>query len=508
MRRYLKISLLLLILNSLFLLNVHALENDALDESLESVPQVEQVIEDNQNEPPQVENSLSIDDLIGLIPNQLDLNYTQEDAICLFDDNYGLKVISDLVNQIQNIFNDNNISLDELGVDFTVQKLFYQEGTNYTIFQYQVTMNGFGEVRTKIISTTYSNDNDYNLDDEELVNNSFDENEVLETNSSYDFYTGDTVQEVSVFDAIEEKLPDVNYTFYFEQTSQEDNDLSVVQNGHTYLFINKVFYRILPTILRFYYQMNVSPEITNQDIVHEVSEKLEELQVEIPNNDVTVSDQGAVYSNDDQTYHGTVEIKKLKKEEKENYPVTDGDNTTIVGSGQLSIKVNCLMKKLIRVLVDGNELDKSKYSIQNNAIIISSNYISGLSKGNHSLVVRFSDGDSNTSFTLKEEERVEPQQEYYRPYYPVYTYVNNEEVVNEVKEVKEEIKKEENEEEKRSVLSPSDVVKNRDANEDKVEKKEEDSSRFNMNYIPIIIVIFAFIFGAFGGYLYKKSLED
>ena len=509
MRRYLKISLLLLIINSLFLLDVHALEDDQLDNTLETGFQVEQVFEDNQEDAPQVENSLFINNIMDLIPDQFDLDYTQEEAICLFDEEDNLEVATDLVNQIQEILDNNNISLEDLNMYFIVERLFYQEDNDYTIFQYNVNFYHNDEVYTKLITVTYSNTSDYNIDDQELVDNAFEDVEVLEVNNTYDFYTEEVVDEVELFDVLEERLPEVNYTFFFEETNEEEYDLSKIQNGYTYLFINKVFYHVFPTIMRYYYVMNVTNEISNQDIVYEVSDKLEELQVEIPKNDVEIIDCD-VYSNNLETYHGNIEINELKKEEKENYQIIKGANATIEGDGQLLVGVDCLINKLIKIIIDGNVVEKSKYSINNNDIVISSNFLSTLSKKGHSLVVRFSDGDAKTKFTLKEK-RVEPQYDEYRPYYPIYYDYHNyvdEKKDEVVQEVKQEVKKEENDEDKKSVLSPSDVVKNRKSSDDKVKEKEEANSRFNMNLIPIIIVILAFIFGGFGGYLYKKSLDD
>ena len=500
MRRYLKISLLLLILGPLFLLNVNALE---ADQNIDSIPQ-EEKLEDN-NDVVLEDNNNSVEDIAQMIPNSFDVNYTEEDAIVLYDEEFGnYQVVIDINNQILTFLEENNIHLVDYGYSITINRL---DQSNIFVYEVSFISSEEGLTYKKNINVNYSNDNNFDEEKNQLIEEAFNGVEEIEIENTYDFYTGEVIgEETSLFDFIEERLTGENYNYFFDIVDQEEYNFIQTYRGNTYLFMNDIFYKMFPTITRYITRLTVSDVITNSDITNEVREKLEEdLQVEIPQNNINVTEEGDIYSNDEE-YLGNIEIKKEKKKE---YPVTSGSNATIKVGDNYSLGVNCLMKKLIRIIIDGVEVESNNYSINNDTITISKNYLNGISKGNHSLVVRFSDGDAKTKFKLKKENRVEPQHEDYTPYYPSYTtYVVYNKTDN-AQEIKIDKLEEKNEKEVKSVLSPSDVVKNNDKESNKkVEEKKEDNSRFSVNYIPIIIVICAFIFGAFGGYLYKKSLDD
>ena len=86
------------------------------------------------------------------------------------------------------------------------------------------------------------------------------------------------------------------------------------------------------------------------------------------------------------------------------YRITYGDGASII-AGQntaLSFTANGPLSKLTAVLVDGKTLDAKHYTAQSGSTIITlaADYVRTLAVGEHTLTVRYTDGETSARFTV------------------------------------------------------------------------------------------------------------
>ena len=86
------------------------------------------------------------------------------------------------------------------------------------------------------------------------------------------------------------------------------------------------------------------------------------------------------------------------------YPILEGADQTVVpqADGTVFIRVNADIHKFVNVAVDGNTVDGTNYKVTEGSTIVTftSEYLSALSVGTHSVVINFTDGAAATSLTL------------------------------------------------------------------------------------------------------------
>ena len=212
---------------------------------------------------------------------------------------------------------------------------------------------------------------------------------------------------------------------------------------------------------------------------------------------------------------GEINILPLTEEEVHEYVLLEGENREmeVLDDTTLSIRVDAPLEKFIKLYVNNDLVDSRYYHLSRGSTIItlSNDYLKSLNKTTYFLVAKFSDGDAKTSFTLNENTRVDATNGsnedyfYHSSYYRYYYEENNSTSLEEMVELKEE-------EKVVSEVKKDTAVKEKETSNKEVKdtKKEinDEKKEFNRNYIPIIIVACAIVFGLFGGFLYKKSLDD
>ena len=89
-----------------------------------------------------------------------------------------------------------------------------------------------------------------------------------------------------------------------------------------------------------------------------------------------------------------------------DYQIKEGSGSTwIKGSEEgLTFVVNGAASKFTGIQIDGNEVSKDNYSVESGSTIITLNatYLNSLSAGEHVVVVNYTDGETEGSFTLAE----------------------------------------------------------------------------------------------------------
>ena len=114
MRRYFKISLLLLLLEPLFLWNVYAEEPENSSDEVQSSEIVAQELS-------LVENDILISDIMDVIPDMFDVDLTEEDSY-IIDDNTSTRVQCELERQIFDILEENDYDLISKYQDYFMMK--------------------------------------------------------------------------------------------------------------------------------------------------------------------------------------------------------------------------------------------------------------------------------------------------------------------------------------------------------------------------------------------------
>ena len=493
MRRYLRISLFIFLLFTfpLFITNVKALEVD--DEVITNMK--------------------------SLIPLEYNVDLREEDAFILDDDGND-KVSLEIVNQIKTIFDENNIDIDTLGIGYRVERVYYEEDT--TINDYRIVLyDEISDIDTIDVVVYYNNSNDYNEEDLEYVEEITSDIDQIVVDNYVDFYTEEDIENKSIDSVADELFNDYEIDYYNESDVIVDDVLSTDIYGYTYILKDGVLYDFIPNDIRITPIINVSNDISNEEILSEVYEKY---RLDIPDNitsdDLEFRNNLVCIKNSDYCL-GRLVIKKIKDNERNDYNYLNGSNSIITRGELLSVRVAAPKNKFIKVLVDGLEINRTLYNLSEGSTIVSFNnsFLNSLSEGVHTLVVRFIDGDAITSFTIKTNNYIPDNSRVETTNYSSYngTYYKNYDYDVELVEGSNQIIEESN----KTVL----LVANNESNDLKeikkiikqdttvVKKKLSDKDAIKIgnkalkNITPIVIIIFACCFGLFGYFLYKKSLD-
>ena len=513
MRRYFKISLLLLLLQPLFFLNVYAEEKEDSSTMVVDVSS----LEDDALERDFEKDYAIVKDIINSIPNDYTVDYTEENS---FEDS---SIIEELNNQIMDLLGNDWNTLVECGYSLSIYLDTDTGEDDFSIHQYHLSFQHEIEDYSidKTIIVEYNNSSFYNEEDYQEINEVYSDPEIVYT-EYVDFYTNEVIENQTSFDDyMDEYFSSLDVHYYYE--SLEDPTsllLSEEDTGYTYIFKNELFYKLILTRKVVVSRMNVIEKVTNDDILDEIKEKVEnDYDIILPCGDITISND-EVYSETLDTSLGIVEVNELEKEEEVSYSVLNQNNYSFKKNQtqSISFKVKSIPEKFIKLLVNQKEIRSTYYSFSSDKVVVTlkNEYISLLDVGTYSILIVFSDGVAKGQLTIWEEEKVqevvEPvTYEYYdyTPYY--YSSQPIKPIVVSEKEIVEEKPLVENKEQITSIgdkliqSEEKDIPIQIDEAEDKKEKKK---SQFNRNYIPIIIVVVALVFGLFGGVLYKKSLED
>lgn len=492
MRRYLRISLFIFLLLALplFVTNVKALEID--DETIANIK--------------------------SLIPLEYNVDLREEDAFILEDDGND-KVSLEIINQINLIFNDNEIDIKTLGVSYRVDRVYYEEDT--TINDYRIIFyDDISDIDTIDIVVNYNNSDDFNEEDLEYVEDiTSDINEIVVDNY-VDFYTEEVIENNSIDTVTDELFNDYEIDYYNETDVVIDDVLSTDEYGYTYVLKDGILYDYIPNNIKTTPIISITNDISDSEILSKVYEQYKlDIPENITSNDLEFRNDLVCIKNSNYCL-GRLVIKKINDNERNNYNYLDGSNVTINRGELLSIRVAASKDKFIKVLIDNMEVNRSLYNLSEGSTIVSFNnsFLNSLSEGVHTLVVRFIDGDAVTGFTIKTNNyipnisRVETTNysSYNKTYYRYYDYDvdliegSNDNIRESVNTVLLETKKENNDlKEIKKIIKEEPVVKKKLSDKDAI---KIDNKIFK-NFVPIVIIIFACCFGLFGYFLYRKSLN-
>ena len=536
MRRIFKISLLLLLIQPLLFLNVYAEEIDMnnttiVDDSLTEDITLEKdfekdyaIVDDSLTEDITLERDFEKDyaivyDIVDSIPNYYNVDYTEEDSFS------STSIEEELRNQIMNILGNDWNTLVECGYSLSIYLDTYTGEDDFSIHQYslffQHELDDYSIYKT--VNVAYSNSIEYSEDDYTEINEVYSDEEINYT-QYVDFYTNEIEDDqISFDDYMNEYFSSLDVHYYYESLENDQSLFSEEDSGYTYIFKNELFYKLILTRKVVVSRMNIIDLVTSDDVLNEIQEKVEEnCEIVLPENDISLSEDYEVYSEELDSNFGIVEVQEIEPKEEKNYSVLNQSNYSLEKNQtqSISFKVNCIPEKFIKLLVNQVDISSNYYSFLGDEVVVTlkNEYISLLDVGTYSLLMVFSDGVARGQLKIWEEEVKEVvapvTYDYYDYYhYDNYNYYSSQPVELVVSETKI-IENEPSIESKEQITSIGDkLIQSEDKDipiqiEEAEDKKEKKKFQFNRNYIPIIIVVVAFIFGLFGGVLYKKSLED
>ena len=102
----------------------------------------------------------------------------------------------------------------------------------------------------------------------------------------------------------------------------------------------------------------------------------------------------------------TLSYQFTTSEQKEDasYAIVDGADSTYeeVNEGTLTIRGNGEFSKFVSVMVDGEVIDSSNYTVTEGSTIVTltAEYLKTLSAGSHTFAIQWTDGAANTTFTI------------------------------------------------------------------------------------------------------------
>lgn len=572
MKRYIKLSLLLLI--PLFAKNVYAKEliddkilpqvevvesietikdefiesNDDINEEViedkninendietnNDIKDEEEIIKDNEVSNDDIKtgtsedtNVISIENVLESIDNlyEIDLNET---------DNFTSKV-KDLLRQIiNNKLNNLNYDLESLGYNY---ELIWNYLENNKVDSYTLVLSDNNKKISKELTIKYSNSLNKNELDSNKIEEFLNEND-LNLNKEYTLDEVLSNNTINLNTHLNNKLNNtgINY-FILNNEITENLQLSNSTNKKVILSINEIIYKTINVEDKYTTIVEVPIEENKTSFIEStIKDKLTEYKF-ITNETIKYNlEENEIYivNNDTELLLGSITIKEIKKD----YIITTGANSTIKESENLRIGLVSDINEFKRIEVNNVELNPNYYSINNTEIVINNEFIKSLNKGTYTLTVIYKTGRANTTFNIISTPVVE-YKPVVRPNYPsrpnyiVNNYQNNNNnITNDDNDNDDEIKidedentqddEEENDKEKEELDDEKDIdlgaiLEDKEDNntneksENKIKDKETKTGFLAMiksRALPIIIVTVVIIIGGITIYVFFKAKEE
>ena len=499
MNKFIRLSLLMMLM-PLFVLNVSAME-------LPNETNIEEIVAVEEGENQEIENNTSkigIEEIMEMIPTEMDIDCKEED---FFKNNEeGNLVELAIQNKISKILMENEINLEEISLTYEIKNKI----GDHSIYLFDLI---FEEDKVVTIQVNYRNTGWIEEDYQRILEEIFGENRSLSIIKYYDFYTRELIGEDYTLEEylnsiIPEEYKDI-IKYYYILEEDVEKDFSREIKGNLYLLIDGVLYDCFSIKEEYQTKIQITEDLEEDYVLQEVEEYFQENSEEsFPENDFEFLEENEVHSKSQDTNFGRIEIEKL--EEKRIYSILEGANS-ILDRTNLSyiLRVEGMKQKFIALFINNVEVNKKYYELTDSLkIVLKEEFLKSLIGKEYDVVVKFSDGEANTTFTLKEEERVEQVQPSPTPN-P--TYQENNTTSNYYTNTVENTEVEEQEKQEDTELEESkEVSKDKEESPKKeivVKEQEEDPKKWNV--IPVvIIVIAAIIVGTFGFVVYKRSQEE
>lgn len=542
MRRYLKISLLLL-LTPLLIRNVYANEKETeqisiqIEESLpqenievsleEDIPQ-ENIDTSKEDIPPEsieqeIEQTSSDEELLEAIFQETGTDFNLElDEMDNFSyqDESNISIVEESIKKrLEERLHNNNYDFKTLGYEYD---LYWNYFTNNEVKSYAITIYKNAEkILTIPLNVTFQNTESRTEEEEQLVKELID-------NNNFTFIKEHTIDEVldqeeNLYPDLEEEInkivenTEIEYSYPMGGGGNSTILSNIIEDNIIVFGIRGIIYGNVNATIGYLTKIDVPSEEDEKSFVEKnVKEKLTEYDY-LESNKIEYDIETGQITGDNDINYGNVKVNKVTK--KYNY--IEGSNSTIQNKDTLKVRVNGDLNEFKRVEVNSVEVNPKYYTVSSGSTIINiqNEFIRALSEGTYQLSVIFQKGRANTSFTIKNQNQkpVErPSTPHVRPtiYYPAYHY--EEEIIQEVEE-----KEEQQEEIKEVVELPKieDDSKDKDIeikitpDETPKEKEKKEKSNWFMEksrnlMIPLSIAGVAILVAIFGVILYIRNKED
>ena len=493
MKKLIRLSLLMMLILT-FIQNVDAKESSIDNDSLQQ----------------EIQETITQNEYLDTIPEEISLDNEEEDSFIVEDSETKTKAEIALQNKIKEIWEENNINPETDEVEYSVENKL----NDNSIYDFTIHVKRGEEEDTKEIKVTYNNTAFKEEERQKKIDELLGEDKKIELIGYKDFYTFEGLDNpITLEEHLKELLKDEQISYYYRSSLTNDLYFSYEENGSVYVFSNGVLYELVPTTWKYVSQIPIRQELDNNYVLEQAQEKVEkEYEKSLPENDFEFREEENIYSTSENENYGKVNVKQLTNEELKSYEVQSGGNSTLNSNDPtLSVRVEGNVEKVIGVYVNGEKIKEEYYMVNKNGnVSFNKSFLKALAPGTYNLVVKFSDGDAKTTFTLKSEERVEQTQPVYRrTYYTTYTRV---------KENVEEEQEKVTEEKKEETSEPLTLEESKDSSKDKKPKDEnkeiakapaKEEEKPNISWIPIVLIVSALgVIGGFGFLLYKKSKEE
>lgn len=440
----------------------------------------------NNDEKLEEKEDVSLELVLEVIDESYELDLNETDA--LEDEENNSKIKEELTTIIEEKLKENNYDLLSMGYSYKINWNYFDNNNknSYTLGIYDINNNLIASTELEV---KYNNSNIWNEED----NNKVEEFIKRIQNTFQKKYTLDEFilnkkENKDLYYNLQEELDKLfkssGINYYLLPITKISNLLSNSITEKIVLSIDNVIYKTISIENGYITEIDVPGEENEKEYIETYfAEKLKEYDCsEIFKNIKYISDEQTIFiaTEQEDISLGKIRINKINKE----YNILEGNNSTITTEDNLQIKIDGNLNELKRIEINAVELNPKYYNVSNNILLIKNEFIKALTPGKYNLELIFKAGRSKTIINVIKKNPViinKPNTEPQRPIIsrPIYNNnYNNYNTYNTYENIEEQSKLDEQNEQTEEEQEATDL-KETDINLDnilEVDKENKDNA--------------------------------
>lgn len=456
--------------------------------------------EENNNEKLEEKEEVSLELVLEVIDESYELDLNETDA--LEDEENNSKIKEELETIIEEKLKENNYDLLSMGYRYKINWNYFNNNNknSYTLEIYDINNNLTDSTELEV---KYNNSNIWNEEDNNKVEEFI---KKIQTNIQKKYTLDEFIQNrkenkdlyYNLQEELDKLFKDSVINYYLLPITKISNLLSNSITEKIVLSINNVIYKTISIENGYITEIDVPGEENEKEYIETYfKDKLKEYDcLEIFKNIKYISDEQTIFivTEQEDISLGKININKINKE----YNILEGNNSTITTEDNLQIKTDGNLNELKRIEINSVELNQKYYNTSNNILLIKNEFIKALAPGKYNLELIFKTGRSKTIINVIKKNPViinKPNTEPQRPIIsrPIYnnnynnynTYNTGENIEDQSKldELNEQIEEEQEEQEetdlKETDINLDNILEVDKENEDNADSKEEQQKEDN-----------------------------
>lgn len=456
--------------------------------------------EENNNEKLEEKEEVSLELVLEVIDESYELDLNETDA--LEDEENNSKIKEELETIIEEKLKENNYDLLSMGYSYKINWNYFNNNNknSYTLEIYDINNNLIDSTELEV---KYNNSNIWNEEDNNKVEEFI---KKIQTNIQKKYTLDEFIQNrkenkdlyYNLQEELDKLFKDSDINYYLLPIAKTSNLLSNSITEKIVLSINNVIYKTISIENGYITEIDVPGEENEKEYIETYfKDKLKEYNYSgIFKNIKYVPDEQTIFitTEQEEISLGKININKINKE----YNILEGNNSTITTEDNLQIKTDGNLNELKRIEINSVELNQKYYNTSNNILLIKNEFIKALTPGKYNLELIFKTGRSKTIINVIKKNPViinKPNTEQQRPIisrpiynnnynnYNTYNTYENIEDQSKLDELNEQIEEEKEEQEetdlKETDINLDNILEVDKGNEDNADSKEEQQKEDN-----------------------------